>query len=453
VDRNGLKPIRGRAVCLILIAAAFLFGGIGGSYAQQASSPPQAPQTPRDDVEVGARALLHTDLTLGPLLLRPQVGGAAGWRSIAERLRVGDPTEIETDFSVDVSPELRAALPMRTNHLLRFGARLDYHWFARREHLRKLDVIVPASYGYTSERLAFSVANLFVDGSQDFLAPLTFEDEPVVPEYELDYRHEFRSNVTTAAVDLDLTARLVLGVSGRRRVIHYDQSDDEIQDTLAIQRNRDDLALGASLGFRLLPRTLVSATYDRARSVPEYAGNMREREEDRFGARFSSILNRSFSTDLAVGYKRLFYSYRQEEDVEAITGNGVVSMVLADRVAVDVSGGRNILPSYWRDNLYFDRYGGAAAVTLAVSRGIRLGVAGSFHTHEYPTAAQLDPQEGDLVSTQRRDDIWGYLGTFDWMLGASHSIQARAGWSERSSNFEQYDREGLILGAGYAIIY
>jgi hypothetical protein len=342
---------------------------------------------------------------------------------------------------------------MRSSHLLRFGTRLDYHWFAERDELRKLDIIVPASYGYTGTRTMLSVTNLFVDGSQDFLDPVTFEDEPVLPEYELDYRHAFRSNFTSAAFEYDLTRSLIVGVSGSQRIIRYEEKEDELITETAIRRNRTDHALGTMLGFRLLPTTTLTFTYAWADSVPEYSENIRAREQDRFGVRLESSPSRRFVTNANVGYKRLFFENLPDDDVEGVTGSGLVSMVLADRVVVDLIGERDLYPSYWRDNLYFDRYGGAATVTLAVTRTIRLGAGGGYHIHEYPEEAAETLATGIEVMMSRTDELWEYLGYFQWTLGSSHSIGARAGWTERASNFDQYDREGLILGAGYSIIY
>jgi len=452
-ERALCTPSGVRVTFLILITIITLLCGIGSSFAQQGVRPPQAPATPRDDVEVGARALLRTELALGPLLVRPQIGGAAGWRSVAERYRIGDPTEIETDFTIDVSPEIQAALPMRTNHILRFGARLDYNWFARRKALRKLDVIVPASYEYSSERTLLTVANLFVDGSQDFLDPVTFEDEVVLPEYELDYRHSFRSNSSSAAFEFDLTRTIMLGVSASQRIVRYDELEDVLSVENAIRRNRDDHALGASIGFRLIPSTTLFLTYAWADSIPEFAESIREREQDRFGVSLASSPSRRFVTNVSVGYKRLLYTHSEADDVEGVTGNALVSTVLGDRVVVDLTGERDLYPSYWRDNLYFDRYGGGAAITLAVTRAVRLGAGGGYHIHEYPNETIETLPTGAQSVVSRVDELWEYLGFFQWTLGSTHSIGARAGWTERASNFDEYNREGLILGAGYSIVY
>jgi len=446
-------PARRRILFLLLLVAAFMLTGLEGSFAQEVIRPPQSPQTPRDDVDVAARALLRAELALGPLLLRPQIGGAAGWRSISEGYRIGDPTKLETDFVVDVSPEIQAALSSRGRHLLKFGARLNYHWFARHTWLRKLDIIAPASYQFTSERMRFSLANLFVDGSQDFLDPVTFEDEPVLPEYEFDQRHAFQSNRSSTAFEVDMTRRLIFGASANQMILRYDEFEDETLINLASERDRDEHALGASLGFRLVPSTTLFLTYAWSESIPQHAESFRKYQRDMLGIRLEKNPSRTFGGSLSVGYQRFFWEHEDVEDVEEITGDGALAMVLGDRVFIQLTGARLIYPSYWRNNTYFDRYGGGTSITIAASRSIRIGVIGGYYIHEYPNETTETLPSGDVLTKAREDELWQSVAFLQWTLGASHSIGARAGWTERTSNFDQFDRQGLILGGGYSIVY
>lgn len=448
-----LPPAGARALGLLVLVAAFTLTGPAGSFAQQVLRPPQVPRSPDDDVDVAARALLTAELALGPFLLRPQIGGAAGWRSVSEGYRAGESTELVTDFVVDVSPEIQAALGGQTRHLLKFGARLDYHWFATHAYLRKLDIIAPVSYRFTSDRVRFSAANLFVDGSQDFLDPVTFEDEQVLPEYEFDQRHEFQSNRTSAAFEIDMTRRLIFGVSGRQLILRYDELEDENFTNLATERNRDDHELAALFGFRLLPSTTLFVTYAWADSIPEDPQSLREYEEHRPGVRLDVNPSRTFGASLSVGYQRFFWKHEGLEDVEEITGDALLGMVLGDRVFLGLTGERRLIPSYWRNNPYFDRFGGGATISFAVSRAIRIGAGGGFYIHEYPYESIEALPSGDLIVEAREDELWQSVALFSWTLGASHSVGARVGWTERSSTIDEYNRQGLILGGGYSIVY
>jgi hypothetical protein len=73
--------------------------------------------------------------------------------------------------------------------------------------------------------------------------------------------------------------------------------------------------------------------------------------------------------------------------------------------------------------------------------------------HEYPYEITDTLPGGEVITDAREDELWQSVALLQWTLGASHSIGARVGWTERSSNFNRYDRQGLILGGGYSIVY
>ena len=129
-----------------------------------------------------------------------------------------------------------------------------------------------------------------------------------------------------------------------------------------------------------------------------------------------------------------------------------LTTVLGGRLQVQLLGDRDALPSLWGDNVFFLRQGGGLDLLVRISRRFGIGGRATVHEHRYFTETTFPLLDGSLLTDKRRDTIYRFEGTISWrLLGAD--IQLRAGYYNRTSNYDTQEQDGLILSTGYVATF
>ncbi len=441
-----------------LISCAVLLSLLvpGTGWAQQPPVTPQSPQSPnsRDQLTAAARAVLSADFQLGPFFLQPRLASAAGAQSVPNRRREDDPTKAELDFRVNITPGIGIALPIKGRHFLSFSPRAEFNWFLEFEGLRRLNIVLPASYAFSSPRFDFTLSGHYVKGQSTTDDPVLLDGEPAAPDFETDNYEVFTTSSVAATAGLWVTSRTRLGFRSRYRTAGYDDSEDpESGGTDNADRNRDTASLGATYSFALSPAVAISAVYDWRETKPQDPESFRAVTENRLGAQLDLTPSPSFRTSIFAGQLWQQHDDPERENFRGLTFLGTASTQPGGVVSIRLDAERRVNPSFWQNNSYYLRYGGGGSIEVAVSRVVALGARASYHRHEYPNVSTDTQLDGSTLTDKREDELMRWSGTFRWSITARNALHLDVGRQERRSNFDRNNLEGMILRVGVVAAY
>lgn len=412
---------------------------------------PRRPAGPEEGVQVPP-GLRYADIRLGPFFLQPRVTVRdVGWDSnITGRSEAQGEA---SDFRATLSPGVKIILPIRDRHVISGDGQLDYLWFKGATGLRSFNGAATARYEYRSERWSLGLSDRFVNAERSQFDVLQIGDEDVPPVFEVFDRTRQLTNQTAVDLRWNFTSPIFLDARGARRIVRFDEEDEVATFNLAERLDRTEETIGGAVGFRLTSLMAVSLMGDWQRADYETPGNPREAETYRVGARIEMDPVGRISGDVVIGFRD---QAPRAADVEAFSGivvEGAVAVRFGGFMQVRVSGQRDAIPSFWFDSIFFLRQGAGISALVQGSRSLAFGGDVSLYEHDYPTEATRVQPDGSVLAAERLDRILNFGGRVRWAVSPANDVSFRVGWTQRDSNFDRQDVEGLVVGSDYSVVF
>jgi hypothetical protein len=330
------------------------------------------------------------------------------------------PRDEKRDFIWTISPGVTIELPGR-RLALRLGYRADVIRYTDHDTLDTVDHTVQASAAYTSPAgLKFSLTDEFKhrQGFAGFPVP------------ELTTRVESNENTLRAEGEYQFADRWSAGAHYNWFLVDYTSGPtfDEL--------DRQDHTIGATLFYRVLPKTSVLGEYeyqiiryDLARVADD-----RDSEAHFFKVGVRGDLTAKTSATIKVGYEIKDYDNPARKDFDGLVVEGEIIWKYRDPSQLRLYGGRaNIESTFEENNFYVANYGGVelrhylTSVLILTARGL-------VGTNDYPTVVTI----GD--ETKKRSDTFYEFGlSLRYQIRRWLALEMAYQFLQRDSNFRDFD--------------
>jgi hypothetical protein len=262
------------------------------------------------------------------------------------------------------------------------------------------------------------------------------------PGYEIDARVRHFERTATAGVDLPLTARTTIGVSGRKAGISYASGSVFLGTSLRDVFDRDVEGVGASLQHKLTPLTalVLSADAERARFRFSPA-----RDSDT--VRITSGLDFSpfalVGGSARVGFRKLDMLGPGVPDYRGLVASADLGYTLLGATRFSVGVGRDVFYSFDVQQPYYLQTGLTLTATQHVAGPWDVQARWNGQRLEYRQVATA----GNATGSGRTDRVTFYGGGIGYRLGQTTRLGLNLDAYRRRSPLTTREYRGLKVGS------
>jgi hypothetical protein len=394
--------------------------------------------------------LAIADLKFGPFYLQPRATFKdLGWDNNITGQREG--AGKSADFRATPGGGLKIALPFRQNHMITGDGQIDYLWYRENPQLRTFNGAAVAQYAYTSDMFEVDLLNRYVDAQQTQTGLIQIGDGTVEPEFEIFEAARQRTNLAQFTGTWHLNPFHLEGRTSRR-VVRIKELDPEAT-SLAESLDRTEETVGGTVGFQVTPKSRLAFVVDWTNYDYETAGNIREAETYRAGAKIDLDPTAPLNGSVLVGYRDLAPRRSEALGFEGVVVDGEIGVQPGGVLAITLAGTRDAFPSFFGSNIYYIRQGGGISILAQAVRELAVGADVSLHEHRYPVEASATQDDGSTLTAERLDRVYQFTGRLQWSQSAWTAIGIRIGWVNRTSNFDFANIDGLVVATSYSLTY
>jgi len=262
------------------------------------------------------------------------------------------------------------------------------------------------------------------------------------PGYEIDARVRHFERTATAGVDLPLTARTTIGVSGRKVRISYASDSVFLGTSLRDVFDRDVQGVGASLQHKLTPLTTVVLSADAERARFRFSP-VRDSDTVRLtsGVDFSPFALVSGSA--RVGFRKLEMLGPGVPDYRGLVASADLGYTLLGTTQFSVGLGRDIFYSFDVQQPYYLQTGLTLTATQHVAGPWDVQARWNGQRLEYRQVATADNATG----SGRTDRVTFYGGGIGYRLGHTTRLGLSLDAYRRRSPLTTREYRGLKVGS------
>lgn len=338
--------------------------------------------------------------------------------------------EPESDFTATLQPSATLWLPVARRGLIKTQFAPDLVWYKEFASERSIDPALSVLGEVYLRRFTLFARNEFLHSRQR-------------PTLEIDLRSRRIENRLTGGVDMRLTPKLSLEVSGTRAKTAYDADAVFLGTSLEETLNRRSSGVGTIARFRPTVLTAIALKAERFEDRFELSP---ERDTDNVrimpGVEFQprALIDGS----AYIGMRRLnpVDDSRLPEFTGLVADLGL-SYTLLGATAIGVTYTRDIQYSFEPLQPYYVDNGAGARVRRALGSRFDVVLSADRHTYSY-----RDLLLETLVSEPERiDTIWNYGGSVGYRLGRDGRVGlGLTYWQRDSTTRSAREYNGLRIG-------
>lgn len=399
----------------VTAAILFLVTGVLGAQVPEDQVLSERILSPREEID---KALAESRLHLGPVRLSPEVS----IRDVTYDNNVYGSAENPTgDFRMTVSAGIGLILPVTPNVFFRAGIFPAYTWYAELEARRFFGGSTGASFLVFANRLALE------GGAGAAREDVIFSSEA---------QGRVIRNLSTAqlAAELRLLARLYLYGKGEIQRFRFTGPGAEAPTFDPSTTDRTSRLVRVGLQYHWSESVKIGAGYEETRA--EFVSTPQQYDNS------TSAVIGTVYYDQPKFFLHVSGGYREGKPINGstvppfngLTGSSFASYSLFPRLDLQAFASRGL--SYGLSSPYYvaTRYGGR--IVLKVGWRLKLQAFGGSGTDAYSTPTLLP---GGLL-IDRKDDITGYGGGFDFLFSPRIQMRFVATESRYNSNVPGNDR-------------
>jgi hypothetical protein len=262
------------------------------------------------------------------------------------------------------------------------------------------------------------------------------------PGYEIDARVRHFERTATAGVDLPLTARTTIGVSGRKAGILYASDSVFLGTRLRDVFDRDVQGVGASLQHKLTPLTTVVLSADAERARFRFSP-VRDSDTVRItsGVDFSPFALVGGSA--RVGFRKLDMLGPGVPDYRGLVASADLGYTLLGATRFSVGVSRDIFYSFDVQQPYYLQTGLTLTATQHVAGPWDVQARWNGQRLEYRQVATA----GNATGSGRTDRVTSYGGGIGYRLGHTTRLGLNLDAYRRGSPLTTREYRGLKVGS------
>jgi len=365
---------------------------------------------------------------LGPVYFRPRIRlKDVGY----DNNLYNEEDEPEGSFTATVTPGIDFFLPMGKRQLISATEDLDLVFYAKDPPGIYLNNDASLGYDLYLKRIHLALGDRFVTRLQR-------------PNDEIDARVRRNNNLLSGELNLDVSPRVIVGLTHDSDRIRYDDEDVEepgAPDSIAQILDRTERRNGLLLRYDALPRTSFLARVRHTDYDFKDPESTRESSEMRYlvGAEFdpTGIIN----GELELGYSAFTADLAPEQDYSGFVGMARVTWRTRPWLHIKVSAERDRQFSTYATNLFYLRRNLEGRISLRVAGAGWLDLGYGYDASDYPVEDVNIGTEDDPLLVAREDTFSNPILGFRWFPREGMVLGFEAKYRSRSSNFaREYDR-------------
>lgn len=411
---------------------------------------PNRPEGPEEGTQIPP-GLRIADLKIGPLYLQPRVTlSNVGWDSnITGR---PDGAGKTSDFRASPGAGLKVAVPFRQQHMVTGDGQLDYLWYAETEQLRTFNGAALARYEYSSDRFEAEALGRYVDAQITQTDLTEIGDSTVPPEFEIFEAARQRTNLLSLQGTWHLSPQIFLRGRASRRLVRLEDLDPD-RTTLSDELDRTEESVGVAVGYQMTPKTSFALVGDWMTYDYENPSSLRDAETNRVGVEIALDPTALLNGTVLLGYRDLTPREPSALGFEGFVVDGGLGVQPGGIASITLFGTRDAFPTFFGENVYYLRQGGGVSLLGQAARSFALGAELSVYEHDYPVPTAAPQADGSILTAERLDRIYNFLGRISWRQSGGSTLGFRVGWVNRTSNFDFANTDGLVIATSYALTY